>query len=186
MIFILIPTTKERRPRLKELIDSIHENTQGIDYSIVTFENHIGWVRAHRSMLNRINGYCVLLADDLIVKENWLQNLWNSFVDAFPAGDGIAEPFNEIHGPNLSQHPLGRSDTILKYLHKGYIHNYSDNEFTDRARADGKLIYVPTAIIEHKHWTNGKAQRDETYLSQLKSLEHDKELYESRKRNNFQ
>lgn len=188
MIYIIIPTTKDRRPRLKELIESIQEHTQNVRHCIVVYENSDGgWVSAILNAIKDINGYCVLLGSDTIVEKDWLKNLWTAFVKAFPDGTGVAEPYNELHGDKICQHPLAHSSTIRKYLHPGYVHWYSDNEFTDRARADGKLIYVPEARIEHKHFTNGKAQVDETYkiVFNPQTNERDRMLYQKRKQNGF-
>lgn len=164
MIYICIPTTPERNERTKQLVQSIHENTQNVEHCVVVFENKLGgWVPAVHKMLEGINGYVVLLGSDVIVHKDWLKNLSEAFFKAFPNGDGVAEPFNELQGDKLCQHPMAHSETIKKYLDKRFTHWYSDNLFTLLAQRDGKLIYVPDAKIEHKHFVNGKAEMDETY-----------------------
>ncbi len=188
MIYILIPTTKDRRPRLKELLASIEEHTQNVQHCVVIYENADGgWVKAIHNALQGINGYVVVLGSDTVVEKDWLWNLWNTFITAFPKGDGAAEPFNELHGEKLCQHPLAHTDTIRKYLHEGYIHNFSDNEFTERLRSEGKLIFVPSAKIQHNHVNNGKAPMDETYKIVLNTdnYEHDSKLFSKRKATNF-
>lgn len=188
MIYIVIPTTPVRRARLQELIESIYKNTKDIEYSIVIFENELGgWVPAVHKALEGISGYVVLLGSDVVVEEGWLKTLWDRFIATFPDGSGAAQPFDEIHNGGLCQHPLAHSDTIKKYLHSGYVHNYSDNEMTERLIADGKYLYVPEAKIEHKHFINGKAERDATYdiVFNKESYRKDAMLFANRKKNGF-
>lgn len=189
MIYIIIPTTKDRRPRLKELLDSIERYTENMKHCVVIYENSDGgWVPAILNAIEGITGICVLLGSDTVVEKDWLLSLWNGFIKAFPYADGVAEPYNELHGDRLCQHPMAHSDTIRKYLYEGYTHWYSDNDFTDQARRDGKLVYVPEARIEHKHVINGKAMPDETYMIVFnpETNEKDRQLYEKRKANGYQ
>lgn len=188
LIHICIPTTPERRPRLHELLQSIYKHTDDIPHSIVIYENEDGgWVPAVHNMLHDINGFCVILGSDVVVEAGWLSTLWNGFIAAFPDGSGAAQPYDEIHGGKLCQHPLAHSDTIKKYLHKGYLHNFSDNEMTERLIAENKYIYVPEAKIEHKHFVNKKAKRDATYdkVFDRRNIERDRDLFIKRKKNGF-
>lgn len=188
MIYIIVPYTYERIGRTNELLKSIQENTNNVKHCVILYCNADGgWVKAVHNALEGLNGYCVLLGSDVIVEKDWLKTLWAAFCKAFPNGDGVAEPFNEIQGDKICQHPLAHSSTIRKYLHKGYTHWYSDNEFTERAQADGKLIYVPDAKIDHRHFVNGKAEIDETYkiIFDENTVERDRFLYEKRKKNGF-
>lgn len=164
MIHIVIPTTIDRRKRTMELIDSIHRNTTGIEYDIIAFENNLGgWVPAVYEALKDIDGFVWLLGSDCIVEKDALKILWDRFIDRFPEKDGVVEPYNELHGNTLCQHPLAHRDTILKYLDKRFVHWYSDTWFTIQANRDNKLMYVPEARIQHNHFTNGKAEKDATY-----------------------
>lgn len=184
-IYIVIPTTKERRPQTDRLIESIRENTK-IPHVICVYENADGgWVPAVHKALDSIDGFVVLLGSDVVVHEGWLDALWDGFCDAFPKKDGCAQPFDEINNGALCQHPLGHSSVIKHYLHKGYIHNFSDNEMTERLIRDRKYLYVPESKIEHLHWVNGKAQQDETYKVIMSSYERDREVYLERKRNGY-
>ena len=188
MIYICIPTTKDRRPRLKELLASIEEHTQDIAHCVVYYENWDGgWVPAVHNMLDGINGFVVLLGSDVVVGPGWLSTLWKRFTEVFPLRDGAAQPYDEINGGQLCQHPLAHSDTIKQYLHKGYIHNFSDNDMTECLLRDGKYLYVPEAIIEHKHMVNKKAEPDETYkqVFNKENWAKDKALFDKRKANGF-
>lgn len=183
MIYIVIPTTPERHERLKELLQSIHENTEGMKYRILIYPNWDGgWVPAVHNALEGINGYVVLLGSDIVVKKDWLKNLWEAFIKAFPNKDGAVQPYDEINNGALCQHPLAHSDTIKKYLDKDFIHNFSDNWMTEMLLAEGKYLYVPEAEIEHKHFINKKAQPDETYKKVFASFNRDKAVYMEKKK----
>lgn len=179
LIYIVIPTTKERRGRLRELLDSIEENTEGMNYSIVIFENELGgWVPAVHKALSGINGFVVLLGSDIVVKKDWLKILWQEFIRQFTDRDGAAQPFDEINNGRLCQHPLAHSETIKKYLDRDFIHNFSDNYMTILLQREGKYLYVPEAKIEHKHFINKKAEKDKTYEIVFSSFERDRKVFE--------
>ncbi len=185
MIYIVIPTTKERRPQTDRLIASIRENTQEIKHCIVLYENSDGgWVTALHNALESINGIVVLLGCDTTVGPGWLSILWQAYRKAYPMGNGVVEGYNELHNGTLCQHPLGHSLVIKKYLDKDFVHNFSDNWMTDRLVEKGLYTYVPDAIIEHHHWVNKKAEHDETYKKVMESFDKDRETY-IRKTNEF-
>lgn len=183
MFYICIPTTPERRGRVGELVKSIQENVK-TPHCLVVYENNDGgWVKAVHNMLEGIDGYVSLLGSDCIVHNDYLARLWEKYQENFTDDTGVCEPFNEMHAHNLAQHPFAHSKTIKKYLDKDFIHWYSDVWFTDQARADQKLIYVPEAKIEHRHFINGKAVKDKTYETIFNpiTIAKDKATYERKK-----
>jgi len=183
IIYIMIPTTKERRPRLRELLDSIDENTDGMKYVVCVYENEDGgWVRAIHNAIAGIDGMVMLLGSDVVVKKDWLRNLWEVFCREFPRRDGAAQPYDEIHKGGLCQHPLARADTIRQYLDQDFIHNFSDTWMTEMLREEKKYVYVPNAIIEHKHFLINKADEDETYKKVFESYDRDKAVYVRKKK----
>lgn len=185
MIYICIPTTKERREQTDRLIASIRENTE-MQHSIITYENWDGgWVPAVHNMLDGIDGFVVLLGSDTMVEKGWLEILWKGFCETFPNKDGLAQPYDSINNGGLCQHPLGHSSTIKKYLSKEYIHNFSDNEMTERLIADRKYLYVPESKIKHLHWVNKQAKVDETYKKIMESYEQDRATYIRRKQEGY-
>ncbi|CAB4151901.1 Glyco_tranf_GTA_type domain containing protein [uncultured Caudovirales phage] len=184
-VYIVIPTTPERRKQTDRLVESIRENTK-MPHCIVIYENNDGgWVPAVHNAIQGINGYVVLLGSDVVVYSQWLETLWATFWQQFPNGDGAAQPYDEINNGNLCQHPLAHTDTIRKYLHPSYIHNFSDNEMTERLMAENKYCYVPYAKIEHLHWVNKKAEVDETYKTIMNTYERDRRNYEQRRAAGF-
>ncbi len=179
MIYIMIPTTKERRPQTDRLLQSIRENTEDIPHCVVLYENSDGgWVKALHRAMEGINDFVMLIGCDCVVQKGWLSTLWNAFLKAYPTGNGVVEPYNEFHHGKLCQHPLGHSLIIKQYLDKDFVHNFSDNWMTDRLNEVGGYTYVPEAKIEHMHWANGKAEQDETYKILMSTYHIDKETYE--------
>lgn len=162
-ITILIPTTPDRRERLAECVKAIQENTDGVDYRVLVYENTIGWTKAIHKALNGINGFVVVIGNDVKVQKGWLKALKESFEKNFPNDDGIAHPYDEFHNGSLITHPFAHSSTLKKYISTEYFHCFSDNELTIVMKSLGKEVYVPEAKIEHLHYVNKKAPIDETY-----------------------
>lgn len=178
---ILIPYTKDRRPRVLEALASIQANTdiKETPHSVVLYENdYIGYPNAILDMVADINGYVFMGASDLLLGPNWLSILWKHF-----DRKGAIEPYNEIQGGNLVQHPLIHSDLVKKYFNRHYFHYFADNEMHERITADGLYTYCPEAPMEHRHVLNKKAEMDEGYRVVLdpERNEKDRQVYLARK-----
>ena len=65
--------------------------------------------------------------------------------------------------------------------HPGYASQYCDTEFAQTARARGVWADVAGDLIEHRHWTLGKAQMDDNYRRAVASADRDSQIYESRR-----
>lgn len=183
-IYIVVPTTPYRRVELARLIESIREHTKDMKYAIVTYENlDGGWVPAVHNAIAGLNGFVILLGDDIVVEAGWLSTLWGRFCEVFPNKDGCAQPYDEINHGRLCQHPLAHSSLLKEYIYKGFTHNFSDNDLTDLLLRDNKYLYVPEAKIEHRHFVNGKAPRDKTYeiVFNKENWAKDQALYQKRK-----
>jgi hypothetical protein len=187
IITICIPTTPERYERMKVLLKSIHENTNGIRYRILIYPNvDGGWVLAVHNALSGLSDdtLVALVGSDIEVEQDWLKILVESFWRLFPDGDGVVEPFNQFHGGSLCQHPLAKVGTIKKYLDRDFVHNFSDNWFTLLAQRDNRLAYVPEAKIKHHHWINKEAEFDETYKTIMATYDKDHETFIRKLNNN--
>lgn len=66
-------------------------------------------------------------------------------------------------------------------LHEGYDHNYTDTEFIGTAKA--RAVFAPCldSIVEHKHFTVGKAPKDATYDKGYLKIDQDSGLYNARR-----
>lgn len=65
-------------------------------------------------------------------------------------------------------------------LHEGYSHSFVDDELIGVAKARGVYAYAPDACVQHLHYLNGKAPRDETYELGLSRFHHDRRLFRRR------
>ena len=65
-------------------------------------------------------------------------------------------------------------------IYYGYDHNYVDTEFYETAVSRGVFRPCPEAVVEHMHWSFGKAPMDKTYQKNIASSERDKQTFLSR------
>jgi hypothetical protein len=177
-VTIFIPTTRERRKRLNDCLDAVRDNSN-YPHRILIYEgNDGGYVNAVHKMLEDINGLVCVIGDDMIPQKDWLKILMDNYNDNF------VYPDDGLRHERIATTFVCEADYLRKYLYKGYRHNFSDTELTEVSRLLGKLKYVPEAKIIHNHFTNG-AEKDETYKAQDKTFQKDKDLFNSRKANNF-
>lgn len=182
--YILIPYTIDRVPRVAEAMRAIEANTdpEVTPHSIVLYRNnYIGYPNAILDMVQDINGFVFMGASDLILGPDWLRILWEKMEQV--GRDKAVEPYNEIQGGGLCQHPLLHSDLVKRYFHREYFHYFADNEMDERIKADGLYVYCPEAPMEHHHVVNGKAQMDEGYKVVLDPTrnEKDRQTYQRRR-----
>ena len=182
MIYILIPTTKERRPRLEKLIESLRVQEFAPAFTVCIHENSSGGcVKPTHEMLEGINGLVWILNDDMVVSSEAIANLAIDYAAAFPDNDGLCSPADDIHHGRLCVAPFCHSDVLKRYYHKGYTHNYGDTELTEVMKARKKFLIVPDARVAHEHPINGKAEVDETYKSSQATYSQDEELFNQRR-----
>ena len=185
MIYCLIPTTKERRERLQKCVDSIHLNTK-YPIAICTYENEegcedVGWVKAVHKLLEGINGICFILGDDAIIAPDCIEKLYEAYQEGY-----LLQPYEQINKGTIATFPFCHSNILKQYIHKGYIHNYSDTELTEIMKQKGKYLYIPEAKVDHQHFVMDYKLLDNTYCATKQFLEKDKQIFEERKKNNFE
>ena len=178
MLTVIIPTTKERRSRIDECLNALKDNA-GVPIRILTYENcDSGWVEAVHTAIEDTGGLVYIMNDDMVIEPNCIKLLLEAW------DDNVVYPDDGINNGTLATTFLCLADFVKLHLHRGYKHNYSDTEFTEKAKILGKLKYVPEAKLVHKHWTTG-APKDETYTKNTLTLEQDRALFNERKANNF-
>ena len=182
-ITILIPTTPERRERLSTCVKALYENSDH-PFTLMTYENNIGWVGAVLHMLSLLNATDIvcIINDDCIPQKGWLKTMVEEYFSAFSDGIGLAQPNDGIMNGSVATLPMGQVGYLEKNICSEYKSYYADTELTENAVRDGKYIYVDTAVIEHHHWSVSKGFHDATYASQEVNLQHDMDLYSKRRR----
>lgn len=178
-MLVIIPTTRERRPRLQKAIDSLREST--ITFNLLIREsNEGGWVKAVLNSIASLNEEEIvfIINDDMEVEPDCIEILLNNYKE-----DYLLQPEDGIQHGKMATTPFAKVKTIKKYLYPGYHHNFSDQEMYDRAMLDNKFIYIPEAKLKHHHFTIGEAEIDETYRSTQATMLEDRDLYMKRKGN---
>jgi len=131
----------------------------------------------------------LLASDDMTPKVKGYDNIIrNRMKEYYPNTDGILW-FNDGHQGNKlnTLSILGK-----KYYDRfGYIYQpeyksvWSDNEFMMVGNLLGKQTYLDEVIIEHEHPDWGYGNRDIIHQINLQNESHDRNLFVSRKNNNF-
>jgi glycosyltransferase involved in cell wall biosynthesis len=115
----------------------------------------------------------IQLSDDWIPPENWDKLLIERIGEdmnkerVIAVSDGIDRGGGEITKCMcLAIMTRARYDFQGHMFFPGYKSVYSDNEFSDRAEADGIVIDARDLVFEHQHPLAGKAEMDDTYRNQ--------------------
>lgn len=97
--------------------------------------------------------------------------------------DGGSDSFTQITLVRRSyiEEQSGCIDLPNTLYFPGYNHNFVDTEFAQTAMKRGVFAICKESVVEHMHWTYGKAVKDATYEKSFKTSPVDQRLFESRK-----
>lgn len=124
-------------------------------------------------------------SDDVVFHENWLEPL----LRAQDEGYFITVP-DDLLNPNGTQALIARKyieeqsgciDTPGVLFYPGYKHDFSETEQFETAKKRGVFKKCNDSVVEHLHWVNGKAPRDDDYKIKEKHADAGKKLYEKRR-----
>ena len=73
---------------------------------------------------------------------------------------------------------IGEKRTVLFNYH----HNFSDTEFIETAKMRQMFKPCLSSVVEHEHWSFGKATMDETYEKSWSTFEVDRVIFSQRRR----
>ena len=150
----------------------------------------------HKSKIEAMNGgrvtdwdIIVLASDDMVpVVNGWAQHVERDMMTSFPQLDGALH-YNDGHtGNKLCTLPIFGRRLYAQFgyiYHPGYRSFFCDNEQTEVLQGMGRLTYLPTWIIEHRHPANVKMASDGLYRANNLPWDQDKEVYNSRKSRGF-
>jgi len=191
MIYVLIPSTKERRERLQKCIDAI-KVYQKYPTSIVTYENEkdckdVGWVKAVHKLLDGIKDdqLVFILGDDAIVAPDCIAKLYEAYTALPPDDEWLLQPYEQFHQGRLATFPFCKAGVLKKYIHKGYKHLWSDTELTLVMQSKNKYGTVKEAKVDHQHFLENTALIDETYKASQALNDEDHKLFEERLKHQF-
>jgi len=131
----------------------------------------------------------LLASDDMAPKVKGYDNIIrNKMREHYPDTDGVLW-FNDGHqGNNLNTLCiLGKKyyERFNYIYHPEYKSVWSDNEFMLVGDILKKQIYFDEVIIEHEHPDWGYGRRDNIHIVNSMNESHDRNLFVSRKQNNF-
>ncbi len=130
--------------------------------------------------------YFLVANDDVIFHPDWdveaLKLMRDSIrVVGIDQGDGRTDCFFLVDRRYIAERS-GVHDEPDAFFHDGYRSQFCDTEFAELAKARGVWADAPGALIEHRHWTFGKAEVDANYQVAIASVDHDQRLYQERRR----
>lgn len=183
MIYVVIPSTASRKERRKKCIEALEKSK--INYSLVIYEGmHGGVAAAAREAISGIDGEIFLLNDDMIVSENCLVDLKNTYDIKFPQKDGVCQPVDSIRAGTISVCPYGHTKTIKPFLEE-YNHYFWDAEIAKKLKQIDKYIIVQSAKVTHEHHSvkNLNIKIDATYISNSKNWLKDRSIFFKKMKN---
>jgi hypothetical protein len=131
----------------------------------------------------------LLASDDMIPIVHGYDEIIRSMMHKYyPTTDGVLWFNDGFQGNGLNTLPIMGHKYYQRF---GYIYNpiyktlWCDKEFTDVSILLGRQTYFPQMIIEHRHFVNGKAGIDETYLKNSAGEDEDTETYKNRVRTKY-
>ena len=187
VIHVLIPTTPDRKERVKKTIEAIKKSICNQELSIIVDLNEYeGYVKSVLRMLSRVNGLCIVVTDDLIVWPSTIQALYNAYTKTFPNKDGLCVYGDEHWDLQHYGLPFAHSDTLKEIINPDYFHNFHDKEMCEVMKMRDRYLPVPEAKVSHYHYQWYKEiEKDKTYQVGEEASKKDGELYMLRRSKNF-
>lgn len=145
-------------------------------------------VQASNAAARMANGdILILISDDMFPVGNWREAFTAAF--AQHKGPAVLQVFDGIRSDILTLPIMNRAAyEALGYLyHPAYVSMFADNDLMETAKAKGFYKYHPEVRVEHRHYTNGKAVLDDTYMHEnsMPAWKHGERLFNERKRHGF-
>jgi len=192
-VSICIPTL-ERPKRLHKLIQIIKENAGYSNYEIVVkadtpIPNNEGFPKTLKRAVDASTGELVMfIADDCLPQKDFLKLAVMDMVRNFPDLDGLVGLNDSGRTDDLPTQWLASKKLLPsldgEFYHTGYFHCYGDNELMDRTKKLERYFHSKLSKVIHENPGQGKGVSDDVYKSAYNSerVEHDRKLYEERKK----
>jgi hypothetical protein len=132
----------------------------------------------------------VNFSDDMeFIQHSFDETIRNKFLNHYPDTDGNIY-FNDgfVADRISTMSIIGRKyyDKFNYVYHPSYNSLWCDNEYTEVAKRNQKIIYCPERIFNHNHPANVGGFMDEQLIKTEGFSEIDRQNYEQRFNNNFQ
>lgn len=123
---------------------------------------------AYNAACKESNGVIIhMSADDNVYKTRGWDDAVRAAFDKIPDRLALVYCRDGNQDEKLATHPFlsRRWVDVLGYLEPPHFGGmYSDTWLHEIARHIGRLVYLPDVLIDHLHWSFGKAAMDETYF----------------------
>lgn len=156
------------------------------------FSNNRSKIEAcNNDMENHMNFDVLMLASDdmLPIVQAYDEIIISSMKKHFPNYDGALHFNDGFKGESLNTLAVLGKNYYRRFnyiYHPDYASLFCDDEYTIVGRMLNKLVYIDQVIIEHRHFTNGKACRDGLYERNEQFSYKDYETFLRRKKINFE
>ena len=152
----------------------------GIVYEVREPLEFVPWLNEIFPVYARRFRYLGSLGDDHVP----LTPGWDSRVIAVlrQLGTGLCYGDDLLQGERLPTACFMTSDivSILGFAAPPeLLHMFSDNFWLALGRSIGRIRYLPDVVIEHRHFINGKAQKDQTYAASAAQMARDQAAFRS-------
>ena len=131
----------------------------------------------------------ILVSDDMHPPEGWDQLLLddNQLNSDKPC---VLQIHDSIRDDIMTLPIMNRAayDKLGYLYHPSYISMFADNDLAETAKVHNMYYRSKIVGFEHKHWVNGKAQKDATYERESSSVawQLGQKVYDQRKAGGFQ
>lgn len=178
MIYCLIPTTPDRNERLWKTIESIQQSNCDQKIQIlIDYNNYEGFVKSALRLVNSVDGLCMIVPNDVILWPSTIQEVYNTYIEKFPEGDGMVGWADEFMEINYMCFPFCHSRLLRELINPVYFHNFSDREWTEIMKARGKYYPITKAMCRHDHYSRDPKLRDKTYDINERTSDADGKIY---------
>lgn len=155
-----------------------------MDAQLIEDEGNTDYVTRMNTMYRKTTEpYLFTGSDDSKFHPNWLAPLL-----ALTKDYSVIVP-DDLLNPNGTQALISRKyieeqggcvdcDNLL--FHPEYVHDFSETEQFETAMFRGVFARCKESIVEHLHWSNGKAPHDKDYEASAQHSSHGSHLYSSR------
>ena len=177
------------RDDAKGYLEFIREGTGKLDFKVVIGPNENIVQALNRGAKAATGDVLIYLSDDFECPMNWDREIQKAVLAKTDSNDWVLGVFDG-HQKNTQTISI-MSRTYYKrfgYMYyPDYISMWADPDFTETAKALGKLLDGFHLTFKHNHYTFGGMAFDATYEKQnsSKAWQHGEKLFYKRKANNF-
>lgn len=190
-LFFLISLDEDDKTMCNAEVNLKLLNYDNLQFIIGHSSSKIDAVNRDMDLLEFDYDIILLASDDMIPQLQGYDNIIrDKMLNLYPDTDGILF-FNDGYKKDELNTLciLGKKyyQNFNYIYYPGYKSLFADNEFMDVGYLLKKQSYLEQCIIKHEHPDNGFTgmSKDEIHSLNIKYYHHDRELFESRKFNNF-